>query len=71
MFKEMGNAGLALGLIGRANLIPYHVGNDAQAAIREHNDLKAIFKRKARRIGRKERDGQSGWGGGVLCAGFT
>ena len=42
MFEKMRKAGFAGRLVGGADLVPDHLGNDRRAVIRDHHDLQAI-----------------------------
>ena len=44
MFEEVGEAGFAGRLVGGADLVPDHLGDDRRAAIRDHDDLQAVGK---------------------------
>ena len=44
MFEEVGEAGFAGCLVGGADLVPDHLGDDRRAAIRDHDDLQAVGK---------------------------
>ena len=46
MLEKMGEAGLARRLVGRADLVPDHVGNDWRAMIGDDHDLEAVRKRE-------------------------
>ena len=45
MFEEMGDAGFADRLVGRADLVPDHVGHDRGAVVRNHDKLEAVRER--------------------------
>ena len=47
MLEKMGDARLALGLVGGAHLVPHHMGNDGSATIGNDGDLHAIRKRES------------------------
>ena len=42
MLEKVGDAGLALRLIGRAYLVPHHVGDDGRAMVGNDDDLHAV-----------------------------
>ena len=42
MLEEMRDAGLAGGLVGRADLVPDHMGHDRRAVVGDHHDLHAV-----------------------------
>ena len=42
VLEEMGDAGLAVGLVGAADLVDQHLGHDRRAARRQHDDLQAV-----------------------------
>ena len=46
MFEEMGEPRLARGLVGRADLVPEHVGDDRRAVIGNDHDLEAVRERE-------------------------
>ena len=46
MFEEMGEAGLARRLVGGADLVPDHVGDDRRAAVRDHDHFEAVGERE-------------------------
>ena len=62
MFEEMGDAGLALRLIGRAHPIPDHVGDDGRPMIGNDHDLQAISESEGlgQRLGGGKRSRQNG-----------
>ncbi len=43
MFEEVRQAGLARRLVGGADLVPDHVGDDRRAMIGDHNDFKTVI----------------------------
>ena len=42
MFEEMGDAGLAQWIVGRAVAVPDHMGDDGRAAIGDDDDVEAV-----------------------------
>jgi hypothetical protein len=44
VFEEMRDARLARRIVGRAVLVPDHVGDDRRAVVGDHHDLHAVFK---------------------------
>ncbi len=46
VFEEMGDAGLAGRLVGRAHLVPDHVGDDRRAVIGNDHHLQAVRERE-------------------------
>ena len=46
MFEEMRDAGLARRLVGGADLVPDHVGDDRRAPVRHDDDLEAVGERE-------------------------
>ena len=51
MLEEMGDARDALGLVGGADLVPDHVGDDRRAVIGDHHDLQAVGELELTRAG--------------------
>ena len=62
MLEEMRDAGLARRLVGGADAVPQHVGDDRRAVIRDHHHGHAVGERELRDRGR---------GGGVAGAGHA
>ena len=63
VFEEMGNAVLALRLVGRADPVPHHVGDHGGAMVGDDDQLQAVGKRPvgnrdAGGHGRRETDGK-------------
>ena len=56
MFEEMGDAGFARRIVGRAVAVPDHVGDDRRAMIGNDDDVEAVRKREIRHL----RRGRSG-----------
>ena len=67
MLEEMRDAGLAGRLVGRADLVPDHVGHDRRAVIGDDDDLHAVAERELHGVRRHPRNlgggGRSGAGG--------
>ncbi len=55
VFEEMRDAGLAGRLVGSADPVPQHVGDDRRAAIRDHHHGQAVGERELRDRRRGER----------------
>ena len=51
MLKEMREAGFPGGLVGAADFVPDHVGDDRRAMIRNDDDLKTVVQGKMRNLG--------------------
>ena len=51
VFEEMREAGLARRLVGGADLVPDHVGDDRRAAVRDHHDLQPVGEREVGDVG--------------------
>ena len=49
MFEEMRDAGLAGRLVGRADPVPDHVGDDRRAVVRDDHDFEAVGEREVAR----------------------
>ena len=50
MFEEMREAGLARRLVGGADLVPDHVGDDRRAAVRNDDEFEAVLERVVRNV---------------------
>ena len=63
MFEEMRQAGFARRLVGGADLVPDHVGDDRRAMIGDHDDFKAVVELEIgdRRRRLRRRDGSKRW----------
>ena len=46
VFEEMRDAGLAGRLVGGADLVPDHVGDDRRAPVRDHHDFQPVRQRE-------------------------
>ena len=46
VFEEMREAGLSRRLVGRAHLVPDHMGHDRRAVVRNDDDFQAVFQRE-------------------------
>ena len=66
MFEKMGNARRAGRFVGRADLVPNHMGDDRRAVVGQHHDFQAVFELEMsdvrlrvgqRRAGKKNRGG--------------
>ncbi len=49
MFEEMGDAGFAQWIVGRAVAVPDHVGDDGRAAVGDDDDVEAVGEPRLRR----------------------
>ena len=58
MFEEMRDAGLARRLVGGADLVPDHVGDDRRAAVRDDHDLEAVGEREVADVRRRAAAGE-------------
>ena len=52
VFEEVGDAGLAQRIVGRAVAVPDHVGHDRGAMIGNDDDVEAVRKSETRHLGR-------------------
>jgi hypothetical protein len=55
VLEEMRQAGFARRLVGRADLVPDHLGDHRRAVIGDHDDLQAIIEREAGGTCRRDR----------------